>query len=176
RDPISTNDTGDFYIAAKFKLRNKSGRVPALGFRFGAQLPNSNQERGIGLNQINFFATALAAQDFGKLRVYGNLGLGILTAPAGLFSQNDVVLYGLAATYQFNPRVMLLGEVNGRQSTRRNPPLGTESEGEARVGARLKAVGLTWDLAGIKGLSPTSSRGGVTFGVTWDRDLFTPVR
>ena len=49
----STNDTGDFTLAAKFKLRNETRRGPSLGFRFGVQLPNSNEARGIGLNQTN---------------------------------------------------------------------------------------------------------------------------
>src|SRR5215218_5394421 len=49
----STNDTGDFTLAAKFKLRNETRRGPSLGFRFGVQLPNSNQARGIGVNQTN---------------------------------------------------------------------------------------------------------------------------
>src|SRR5215210_1987107 len=49
----STNDTGDFTISAKFKLRNETRRGPSLGFRFGVQLPNSNEARGIGLNQTN---------------------------------------------------------------------------------------------------------------------------
>src|SRR5215468_4590619 len=42
----STHDTGDFYLATKIKLRNETHRAPSLGFRFGAQLPNSNQSRG----------------------------------------------------------------------------------------------------------------------------------
>src|ERR1043166_253304 len=49
----STNDTGDFTLAAKFKLRNETRRGPSLGFRFGVTLPNSNEARGIGLNNTN---------------------------------------------------------------------------------------------------------------------------
>lgn len=176
RDPVSTNDIGDFYLAAKIKLRNETRRMPALGFRFGAQMPNSNQERGIGNNQINFFATAIAGKQFGRLNVYGNLGLGIITAPVDLFTQNDVILYGLATTWKVNERLTLVGEINGRQNTRGTAPLGTESDGEARVGARLKAAGLLWDFAGITGLSRRSARSGVTFGVSYERDLFTPVK
>ena len=51
----STNDTGDFTISAKFKLRNETRRGPSLGFRFGVQLPNSSQGTGIGLNQTNAY-------------------------------------------------------------------------------------------------------------------------
>jgi hypothetical protein len=172
----STHDTGDFYMAAKIKLRNESRRAPAVGFRFGAELPNSNQERGIGLNQTNFFATVLAGKNFGRVRVYGNLGLGILTAPLDRFTQNDVLLYGLAATYQLNPRVTLVGEVNGRYSTRKVAPIGTESDGATRLGARFRAAGLMWDIAGIRGLHANSERSGVTFGVSYEGLLFQPVK
>jgi hypothetical protein len=172
----STHDTGDFYLAAKFKLRNETKRTPSIGFRFGAELPNSNETRGIGVNQTNFFATALAGKHFGRFYLYGNLGIGILTAPVDLFTQNDVLLYGLAATYQFNDRVTLVGEVNGRSSTRKRPPLGTESDGAARIGARIRAAGLIWDVSGIKGLSRNSANTGISFGVSYEASLFQPVR
>src|SRR5215468_1202811 len=178
----STHDTGDFYLATKIKLRNEGRRAPSLGFRFGAELPNSNQSRGIGLNQTNFFATALAAKSFGRVRVMGNLGLGILSSPIDFsgnispFTQNDVLLYGLAASYRFNERLTLVGEVNGHHSTRKNAPRGTESDGAARIGARIRAAGLTWDFAGIKGLYSNSERSGVTFGVTYEASLFQPAK
>lgn len=176
KPPGSTNDIGDFYLATKFKLKNETRRMPALAFRFGVQLPNTNQERGIGLNQTNFFATAIAGKHFGRLNLYGNIGLGINTAPVDAFAQNDVLLYGLAGTFLLNNRITLVSEINGRISTRRNAPRGTESDGEARLGARIRAGGLSWDVAGIAGINQHSLRSGVTFGVTYDRDLFTPVK
>ncbi len=172
----STHDTGDFYLATKIKIRAETKRAPAIGFRFGAQLPNSNQERGIGVNQTNFFATVIAGKHFGKLHVFGNLGLGILTAPVDQFTQNDVLLYGLAASYQFSERWALVGEVNGRHSSRRRAPLGTESDGAARIGARIRAAGLMWDISGIKGLYRDSARSGVSFGVSYEASLFQPAK
>jgi hypothetical protein len=178
----STRDTGDFYLATKIKLRGESRRAPGLGFRFAVELPNSNQSRGIGLNQTNFFAAALVAKSLGKVRVIGNLGLGIISSPIDAsgnispFTQNDVALFGLAGVYEINSRLTLVGEVNGRYSTRRNAPLGTESDGAARLGARIRAVGLTWDVAGIRGLYPRSESGGVTFGVTYEVGLFHPAK
>ncbi|HEY8460640.1 MAG TPA: hypothetical protein VIM99_09685 [Blastocatellia bacterium] len=176
----STSDVGDFYLATKIKLRSETRRAPGLGFRFGVELPNSNQSLGIGLNQTNFFATALVAKSLGKARLIGNLGLGILSAPVDAsgnispFTQNDVALFGLAATYQVNSRFTLLSEVNGRYSARRNPPLGTESDGAARLGVRIRAGGLYWDIAGVRGLYPRSESGGVTFGVTYQANVFRP--
>jgi len=178
----STHDVGDFYLATKIKLRNETRRAPALGFRFAAELPNSNQARGIGLNQTNFFAAVLLAKNISRVHVTGNLGLGILSAPIDAsgnispFSQNDVLLFGLAASYRYNERLTLVGEVNGRHSTRKNAPLGTESDAAARIGARIRAAGLLWDVAGVRGLYRNSEHSGVTFGVTYEASLFQPVK
>lgn len=172
----STSDTGDFFLATKIKIRNETNRFPALGVRFGVSLPNSNQARGIGLNQTNFFMTALASKNIGKLRVNGNVGLAILTAPTELFSQNDVALYGLSAVYSLNDRISLVGEINGRLNTRNRAPLGTESDSEARFGARIKASGLIWDVSGLTGFHKNSIRSGLSFGLTYEGQLFTPAK
>lgn len=177
----STNDTGDFTLSTKIKLRNETRRSPSLGFRFGVELPNSNQGRGIGTNQTNAFGTILFGKKFGRnarLNTFGNLGLGILTAPLAQFTQNDVLLYGFAGIFRLNRQFNLVGEVNGRASTRKgNAPLGTESRGEGRIGLQIKASGLRFDFATIAGLTRNSPRTGVTFGVTYDTpSIFTPAR
>ncbi|HKG58406.1 MAG TPA: hypothetical protein VKB05_01415 [Pyrinomonadaceae bacterium] len=177
----STNDTGDFTIAAKFKLRNETRRGPSLGFRFGVQLPNSNEARGIGLNQTNAFGSVLVGKKFGRdgrFNTFGNLGIAILTAPTELFTQNDVVTYGLAGIFHINKQLAIAGEVNGRANTRPgNGPLGTESYGEARLGMQIRASGLRFDFAGIKGLTSFSPNSGFTVGVTYDTpNIFAPVR
>jgi len=177
----STNDTGDFTLSAKFKLRNETRRGPSLGFRFGVQLPNSNQGRGIGVNQTNAFGSILVGKKFGpdgRFNTFGNLGLAILTAPTQLFSQNDVITYGLAGIYRINKQFSIAGEVNGRANTRPgNGPLGTESYGEARLGMQIRASGLRFDFAGIKGLTSFSPNSGFTVGVTYDTpSVFAPVK
>lgn len=172
----STHDTGDFFLAAKIKMRRETRRAPAVGFRFGAELPNSNQTRGIGVNQINFFSVATAAKHFGRFYLFGNLGLGILTAPADPYTQNDVLLYGLAGSYQVNDGLSLVGEVQGRYSTRRRAPLGAESDGAARLGVRFRAGGLVWDVAGLRGLSEHSPRSGILFGLSYEANIFTPIK
>jgi len=177
----STNDTGDFTLSAKFKLRNETRRGPSLGFRFGVQLPNSNQSRGIGVNQTNAFGSILVGKKFGpdgRFNTFGNLGMAILTAPTELFSQNDVITYGLAGIYRINKQFSIAGEVNGRANTRPgNGPLGTESYGEARLGMQIRASGLRFDFAGIKGLTNFSPNSGFTIGVTYDTpSVFAPVK
>lgn len=177
----TTNDIGDFMLSAKIKLRTETARGPALGFRFGMQLPNSNQARGIGLNQTNAYGQVLVGKKFGRdgrLNTFGNLGLAILTAPTALFTQNDVITYGAAGIYRFNKQFSLAGEVNGRANTRPGDgPLGTESQAEARLGMQVRASGLRFDFAGIKGLTRFTHNSGVTVGVTYDTpSVFAPAR
>jgi hypothetical protein len=177
----STNDTGDFTLWAKFKLRSETRRGPALGFRFGVQLPNSNQGQGIGLNQTNAYGSILVGKKFGpqgRFNTFGNLGIAILTAPTQLFSQNDVLTYGAAGIFHLNKQFSIAGEVNGRANTRPGDgPLGTESQSEARLGMQIRASGLRFDFAGIKGLTRFTHNSGVTVGVTYDTpSIFAPAK
>src|SRR5882762_797084 len=177
----STNDIGDFTLWTKIKLRNETAHLPSIGFRFGVQLPNSNQGRGIGLNQTNAYGQVLFGKKFGqdaRVNTFGNLGIAILTAPTGLFSQNDVLTYGLAGIVRLNRQFSLAGEVNGRANTRPGSgPLGTESQGEARLGMQVRASGLRFDFAGIKGLTRFTPNSGFTVGVTYDTpSIFAPAK
>jgi hypothetical protein len=177
----SANDTGDFILATKIKLRSETKGGPSLGFRFGVQLPNSNEARGIGLNQTNAFGSILIGKKFGRdgrFNTFGNLGIAILTAPTQLFTQNDVITYGAAGIFRLNKQFSLAGEVNGRANTRPGDgPLGTESQAEARLGMQIRASGLRFDFAGIKGLTRFTHNSGVTVGVTYDTpSIFAPAK
>ena len=177
----STNDTGDFRLSTKIKIRNETRHGPSLGFKFGVELPNSNEARGIGLNQTNAFGIILVGKKFGRdgrVNTFGNLGLGIYTAPTQLFTQNDMLLYGLAGIFRINKSVNLAAEVNGRANTRGGTaPLGTESLSEFRLGVQVKAAGLRFDAAGIRGLTDFSPRTGITFGVTYNTPtVFAPAK
>jgi hypothetical protein len=177
----STNDTGDFILWTKFKLRSETRRGPSLGFRVGVGLPNSNQARGIGLNQTNAYGSILIGKKFGRngrLNTFGNLGVAILTAPTQLFSQNDVLTYGAAGIFRLNKQFSIAGEVNGRANTRPGDgPLGTESQSEARLGMQIRASGLRFDFAGSKGLTRFTHDSGFTVGVTYDTpSIFAPAK
>lgn len=171
----STNDFDDFIVSAKVKLRSEGKIIPALGLKFGYQMPNTNQALGIGTNQINIFTKILMQKKFGsvvgrtpRFNAFGNLGLGIMTAPLERFTQNDLFLYGLAGIYRFSNNVNILGEVNGRMNTRGgSAPLGTESVGQFRIGTQVKASGLRFDTAAAFGLTKFSPRSGIIFGVTY---------
>lgn len=181
----STNDFDDFTVSAKIKLRNEGKLMPALGLKFGYQMPNTDQALGIGTNQINIFTKILLQKKFGSIlgktprfNAFGNIGLGIMTAPIERFTQNDLFLYGLAGIYRLSHNINILGEVNGRMNTRGGAaPLGTESVGQFRIGTQIKASGLRFDTAAAFGLTKFSPRSGFIFGVTYlTPNIFTPAK
>lgn len=181
----STNDFDDFIVSAKIKMRSETKHLPAIGLKFGYQMPNTDQARGIGTNQINIFTKVIVQKKFGsvlnrvaKFNLFGNIGLGIMTAPINAFTQNDVMLYGVAGIYRVNGRINIVSEINGRQSIRSGPaPVGTESVGQFRVGTQIKASSLRFDAAAAFGLTKFSPRTGVIFGVTYQSpSIFKPAQ
>jgi hypothetical protein len=164
----STRDIGDFFFATKVRLVEEGKRRPAMGMRMGAELPNSNQARGIGLNRMSTFGTMLLGKTIGRWRLTGNLGMAIMQAPIDRFSQNDPLLYSAAVAYRWSKRLTLAGEWQGRASLRQQTPIGTESEGVVRLGARIRAAGLMWDISTLRGYHPASPRTGISFGVTYE--------
>ena len=170
-----TSDFDDYTISTKIKLRNESGKLPAFGIKFGFQMPNTDQARGIGTNQINIFTKFIVQKKFGvaanrspKANIFGNLGLGIMTAPLSQFSQNDVLLYGLAGIFRVNDRINLASEINGRVNTRSGePPVGTDSLSAVRFGARFTKGPVRVDGAFIIGITERDPAWGFSTGATW---------
>ena len=162
---------------------NETKLLPAVGLKFGYQMPNTDQAKGIGTNQINIFSKIIVQKRFGKragrtplANIYGNLGLGIMNAPLANFTQNDVLLYGLAGIFRVNNRINVVSEVNGRLNTRSGAaPIGTESIGQFRVGTQIKASGLRFDTAALFGITKNSPRTGIIFGVTYVSPSILPI-
>jgi hypothetical protein len=174
--PDSTHDYGDFSLWTKVRILGEGGKRPAVAFRFGYEMPNSKQNRGIGTNSTNVFAEVILEKHLRQLKVFGDLGLGILQSPNAKFSQNDVLLYGGAFLYPLHRRINLAGEVAGRYSSRTITPalFGTESHSQARLGFQVFAGGFQWDVAAIGGLAEHDPSTGFTFGVSRDIRLFHP--
>ncbi|MBI3404836.1 MAG: hypothetical protein HY046_05215, partial [Acidobacteria bacterium] len=172
--PSSTRDFGDLSLFTKVKILSEKDRRPGVAFRFGFQMPNSNQARGIGLNTSNLFADVIFQKHIGRANLYGSLGIAILESPTASFTQNDVLTYGAAVIYQINDRLNLAGEVAGRYSSRAISPalVGTESRSQARLGFQIFAGGLQWDVAGVAGLTSRDAKAGFTFGISKDLRLF----
>jgi hypothetical protein len=174
----STHDVGDFSLLTKIRILDEGDRHPALAFRFGVTMPNTNQALGIGNNSINVLSDAIMERHFGRLETYGSIGLAILTAPNAKTSQNDEARYGLAASYPLTKSLNLVSEVAGQQNTRPFGPslVGTESRGQGRLGVQLVVGGFEWDAAAIAGIYRNDPHTGLTFGVSHDFQVFNRAR
>lgn len=174
----STRDVGDFALSTKIRMLGEEGKRPGLAFRFGFIMPNTNQARGIGLNATHVFALVGAQTHVRKLKLFGDAGIEIMTAPNALYTQNDVLLYGGAFSYPVWRRVNMVGEVNGRYSSRNITAalVGTQSSSQARFGLQISVAGFVWDVAGIAGLNKFDPHSGFTLGVRRDFHLFHPSR
>jgi hypothetical protein len=163
---VST-DWGDVTVATLVQIQQPSGRWPGIGFRFAAQLPNTNEKLGIGDNTTDVFASLLLASRPGaRFSLYTDVGLGILGDPTEAFTQNDVLTYGALGDWRANDRLRVVGEITGRQSTHA-AGLGTGSRSEARAGVEVGRGALRTGLLLVHGLTGDDSRGlGVSVNVS----------
>jgi hypothetical protein len=170
----STNDSGDFSLFTKVRIIRETEKRPGVALRFGFQMPNSNQIRGIGANTSNLYAALIVQKHVGRLNLFGSAGVAILQSPTQNFSQNDVITYGLGGIFTAHPRLNIVGEIAGHYSTRdiSLALIGTESRSQVRLGLQILAGGFQWDFAGIAGLTPRDAKTGFTFGISKDIRLF----
>jgi len=80
----STHDVGDFSLWTKIRIIAEN-RHPALAFRFGFEMPNSNQARGIGTNTTNVYASLIAENIWADSISLGRVGLAFCSHRARSF-------------------------------------------------------------------------------------------
>jgi hypothetical protein len=170
----STHDVEDLVVATKVRLVAETPSHPAFGLRFATRLPNASQESGIGLNTTDFHAQFLVGKTVQSIRIVGNVGLGILADPTNGTNQNDVLDYGASVARAVQEGVEVVGEVNGRWSTRSGtPPPGTESRAAIRIGGRLTRGTVRLDAGIILGMTSYDPSFGFTVGATYVFKAFT---
>jgi hypothetical protein len=170
----STHDVEDIVLATKIRITGETPSHPAFGVRFATRLPNASQESGIGLNTTDFHAQFLVGKTVQSVRIVGNVGLGILSDPTNATNQNDVLDYGASLARAVREGVELVGEINGRWSTRSStPPVGTESRAALRIGGRLTRGTVRLDAAVILGMTSYDPSFGFTVGATYVFKAFT---
>ena len=169
----TTSSVQDFTIGTKVRLSREGQYAPGFGLRFATKLPNASNESGIGLDTTDFFIAVLGAKTIERVRVVGNLGLGILADPTRGDRQNDVLTYGLSLARALTDAAEAVGEINGHVDTRQGPPLpGTESRSILRLGARYTIGGARADGAILFGLTGRDPGIGFAFGFTYVFDAF----
>ena len=164
----STRSFDDVVIGAKVKIVSEGARRPAIALRFATKLPNASNESGLGLDTMDFFQSLLVGKTTQAVRVVGNVGLGILSDPTRGDRQNDVLIYGVSFARAFAPGAEIVGEINGRASTRRGvPPPGTESRATMTFGLRYTRGTVRVDGGLFTGFTSLDPRVGLTGGLTW---------
>jgi hypothetical protein len=170
----TTHDVEDIVVATKIRVLAETASHPAIGVRFATRLPNAGNESGLGLDTTDFHFQALIGKTVQSVRVVGNVGLGILGDPTRGDNQNDVLDYGLSVARAVRTGVEVVGEINGRWSTRGGtPPAGTESRGTMRVGGRVTRGTVRIDAGLLLGMTSRDPGVGFTVGATWVFKGFT---
>ncbi len=163
-----THDVEDIVLATKIRLTAESASRPALGVRFATKLPNASNESGLGLDTTDFYMSLLGAKTVQSIRVVGNFGFGILADPTNGNRQNDVLTYGLSFARAVTQQAEVVGELNGRISTRSGDPFpGTESRGLLKLGGRYTHASVRFDAGAYFGLTTIDPTVGFTVGFTY---------
>ena len=169
----TTTSIEDLVIGTKVRLVSETDRRPAFGFRFATRLPMASNESGLGLDTTDFFATILMGKTTESVRIVGNVGVGILGDPTRGDRQNDVLLYGVSIARAVAEGFELVGEINGRGSTRRGvAPPGTESRSVMGLGARYTRGTVRLDVGVSAGITTRDRSFGITAGFTWVLEAF----
>ena len=163
----STSDYGDLVLSTKILMFSEGKKRPSIAFLPGVQFPNASASKGIGLDSTQFYGSLLFGKHFGKLNLFSNVGLGILSNPIEAGVQNDVLLYGLAGIYPITSKISFAAEVAGRWNTRQDgAPLGDREPLSGSGGNPGSGFGLKMGLAGLAGLTENSPRSGIVFGIS----------
>ena len=164
----TTRSFDDIVVGAKVKIVSEGARLPAIALRFATRLPNASNESGLGLDTIDFFQSLLVGKTMQSVRMVGNVGIGILSDPTRGDRQNDVLTYGFSLARAFAEGAEIVGEINGRASTRRGvPPPGTESRATMTFGLRYTRGTVRFDGGLFTGFTSRDPRVGLTGGLTW---------
>jgi hypothetical protein len=163
-----TSDIEDITVSTKVRVLSEQPGRPAIGLRFATKLPNAGNESGLGTDTTDFHFQGLIGKTVQSIRIVGNVGLGILGDPTRGDNQNDVLDLGLSVARAVAEGVEVVGEVNGRKSTRGGtPPAGTESRGMMRLGGRITRGTVRLDAGLLIGLTSRDPSFGFTAGATW---------
>jgi hypothetical protein len=169
----STHDVSDTVLATKIRIVPEAASRPAIGIRFATKLSNASNEKGIDLDTTDVSGSVLIAKTVQSIRVVGNLGAAILANPTSGVGHNDVFLYGLSFARAVTQETELVGELNGRVSTRTSAFPGTESRGILKLGGRYTRGPVRVDAGVFFGTTTLDPTIGFTTGFTYVFNAFT---
>lgn len=152
-------DTGDYRISTLVGFTAPASTV-GLAMRFGVRLPTTDNVKGLGRDQTDFFSSLSARVRGGPWTVSGEAGLGITGTRDEVNEQIDPLLFSVALRYRAGSVEPFL-EAVGQHDTRAGPQKrGAEDLGEARMGVYLG--GQRWlRLALVRGWTAVSPDFGI---------------
>ncbi len=165
----STSDFGNLILASKLKLTSERKYRPSMAFKFAVELPNANQNSGLGTDETEFYASLLFKKQLWNSQILANVGFAILGSPVYPASQTDPLTYAAAVIIPLNQQFNLVSEIYGRQGPAR---LGNENQSQVRAGLQIYTGGLRWDIAGIAGLKQYDPDSGIAVGMTYEFQAF----
>lgn len=170
----STSSVEDLVVATKIRVVPETPTRPSFAVRFATRLPNASNESGLGLDTTDFFAALLVGKTAQSVRWVGNVGLGILGDPTRGDQQNDVLTYGASVARAIAQGLELVGEINGWVNTASGePPPGTGSRGQVRVGGRYTRGAGRVDAAVLFGVADRDPSIGFAAGYTFVFNAFS---
>lgn len=164
-------DYGDFRISTMLRITGR-GQGFSSGVGFSIELPNSDEEKGIGLNTTNFVGQLYGSYREDGLKAVASAGIAILEAPLENFVQNDLVV--LDADLAYGPpgaRWRMYVGLHSRFNTRNRVPVGTEDRGEVEAGINLLFGSWSLDLGVAHRLHGPVGQWGLDAGLTRSFEL-----
>jgi hypothetical protein len=168
----TTRSFEDVFIGTKIRVLPEGTSRPAFGLRFTTKLPNASNESGLGTDSMDFYGSLLGAKTVQSIRIVANIGAGILSDPIQGNRQNDVLTYGVSFARAMTTEAEVVGELNGRLSTRSDPFPGTESRGLLKLGGRFTRGSVRLDAGVFFGLTTIDPTFGFTTGFTYVFNAF----
>jgi hypothetical protein len=171
-DGSTTSDVQDLNIGMKVRFLSETAGRPAMGLRFWTQLPNAENETGLGKDMQDFGASLVFGKTVQSVRFVGNVGMLILGNPTKEASQDDLLSYSLSVARAISAKGEIVGEFVGRANFANIVTPGAEDRGLLRFGTRYTINGVRLDAGVLIGLTPRDPEIGVTGGFTWVFNAF----
>jgi hypothetical protein len=157
--------SGDLALFTKLELLEERRRLPGMGLKFGAKLPNASDTYRVGTDETDLAFTALFGKTFSPISIHANLGLLILGSPFENARQDDLLGYGIACVIPRKPNMTYAAEVIGQT-------FGTSHNERASAVFHVyyKHGALLWNISSRVGLLNNSENWGISGGVCWTID------
>ena len=166
-DSRTVQDVEDFHVSTIATFLSEQRYRPAIGLRIDTRLPNSNQKKGLGTNTTDIFLALLTTKSFRSMWLFGEVGVGILTAPRVLNRQNDVLIYGVGMILNLAHNLQIAAGVSGMVSTKESVEIGTENRGIVQIGLHWKFPDFALEVFPQYGLHERSGTFGLRAGLGW---------